>query len=227
MKENNIMAKRAAAKAAADLIQDGMKVGLGTGSTAIFLVEYLSKKCQNGLNILAVATSSQTATLAKEEGIPLLDPDTFIDLDLTIDGADEVDQKKRLIKGRGGALVREKIAASASREMIVIVDDSKLVENLGKGPLPVEVIPFGYQATLRKIQLLGHSASLRMSSSSLPFITENGNYIVHIQFEKPLNEPEKEAQKLIEIPGVVETGFFLNLAGRVLVGHSDGHVDIL
>ncbi len=210
--------------AAAALIEPGMVVGLGTGSTAAYFVKHLIERCRGGLKIHAIASSQAISDQAAKGRIPLLDPHQVSELDLTIDGADEVDSLKQLIKGAGGALVREKILASMSKEMIVIVDESKLVSQLGKAKLPVEVIPFGHKATLDHIQKLGLKAMLRMDAAKKPFVTDNGNYIYDIHFEAPLSHPERDHENLIRLPGVVDTGFFFHLAGRIIIGFFDGQI---
>ena len=155
------IAKKAAGQVAAELIQNGMIVGLGTGSTARFFIESLGKRCREGLKISAIATSKQSTHLANELGIPLIDPDNITSVDITVDGADEIDQNKNMIKGGGGALLREKLLALSSREMIVIIDQTKIVENLGKHPLPVEIAQFIYQTTIHRIEDEGLEGKLR------------------------------------------------------------------
>lgn len=226
-KQDKNRAKQAAAKAAADLVQSGMLVGIGTGSTAAYFIDYLIDRCrQEQLNIHAFPTSEKSAKQALAGGIPLCDPNEVTTLDLTIDGADEVDHQKRMIKGGGGALLREKISASMSREMVVIIDPEKLVDTLGHFPLPVEIIPFAHLATLHKMRQLGYAPQLRMSQENVPFLTDNGNYIADIRFPHGCQDPEQHDTTLRSIVGVVTTGFFLNLAGRVLIGKADGTVQI-
>jgi ribose 5-phosphate isomerase A len=222
--EAHDLAKKAVGKAAAELIQDGMFIGLGTGSTAKYFIESLIERCRNGLKISAVATSNRSAKQAKDGGIPIIEIANVTSLDMDIDGADEVDTKKRLIKGGGGALLREKIIASISREMIVIVDESKVVSQLGTFPLPIEIVPFAHHAILRKIISLGYDASFRHSDNGNLYITDNSNYIIDIKFPNPCANPEKDDLILRNIPGVVETGFFFNMAGRILIGRNDGTV---
>ena len=204
--------KRAVGYHAAECIEDGMIVGLGTGSTAHYFIERLSERCREGLIIKAVASSNRSTEEAHD--IPMIDIGEIDTIDITVDGADEIDAQKRMIKGGGGALLREKIVASASREMIVIIDESKYVDHLGGVPLPVEILPFGQKATLRHIHELGYHGKLR------DFTTDNGNHIYDIT----TNVPKKAHTDLIVIPGVVETGFFSGLAGRVFIGHADGSV---
>lgn len=222
---NKNLAKQAAAKAALALVQSNMLIGLGTGSTAHFFIEYLIERCrQTPLKISAVATSKRSADQAQAGGIPLYDINRITTLDLTVDGADEIDHQKRMIKGGGGALLREKIIASISREMAVIVDESKWVKQLGAFPLPVEVIPFAHQLTLHRMATMGYQGRFRTTAEGELYVTDNGNYIIDISFPKGCLSPEKDNEQLRSIPGVVETGFFFNLAGRVFVGHADGHV---
>lgn len=218
--------KETAAHAAADLIQSGMVIGLGSGSTASLFIHYLGARCREGLKIQAVATSKESEQIALAEKIPLLDSNAVLFLDLDVDGADEVDPSKRLIKGGGGALLREKIVARMSREMIVIVDEHKLVQKLGKFPLAVEVSLFGCNSIINHITALGYFGKLRKSGNE-PFVTENHNYIFDIHFEELIDNPEELEHQLRTIPGVIETGLFLHMAGRVIVGYEDGHTEIL
>lgn len=221
---NKEKAKTAAAKAAASLIQNGMTIGLGSGSTTALFIQFLNERClKEKLDIKAIATSHLSATLAS--AIPLVDINTIVSLDLCVDGADEIDHQKRMIKGGGGALLREKIAASMSKEMIVIVDNEKVVDQLGAFPLPVEISTFAYSATLAKMRSLGYDAHLRITSTKKPYITDNGNFIIDISFPNKCPTPEKDNAILKNIPGVLETGFFFNLAGRVIVGYPDGTTD--
>ena len=221
---NSNLAKETVGKAAAALIEQDMLIGLGTGSTASFFIASLIERCRQGLKIAAVASSENSQKQALAGGIPLCNIDDITSLDLTVDGADEIDLKKRMIKGGGGALLREKILASMSREMIVIIDESKLVERLGSFPLPVEIVPFAHQATIHKIESLGYLGAIRKTPHAQIFITDNGNYIFDIHFQEPRSFPEDDQKKIRGVPGVVETGFFFNLAGRVLIGQKDGSV---
>lgn len=219
-------AKQSAAKAASKLVQSGMLVGLGTGSTAFYCIENLIERCKTeGLRIWGFPTSQRSAKQAIAGGIPLCDESVLTRLDITIDGADEIDHQKRLIKGGGGALLREKMIASLSSEMIVIADESKLVNALGGFPLPVEIVPFAHHATLFKVRELGYDGALRLSQGE-PYVTDNGNYIIDIVFPGRCSHPEKEDALLSAIPGVVETGFFFGLAGRVVIGQFDHTVRI-
>lgn len=218
--------KRAVGYQAALLAQPGMKVGLGTGSTAFYFIEKLIARCKEGLTIQAIASSERSLAQAKQGGIPLLNMESVSYLDLTIDGADQIDHNKRMIKGAGGALVREKILAAMSRRMVVIVDESKVVSTLGGCLLPVEVIPFGIQATLTHMEARGLKGRLRRQSDHSLYVTDNGNYIVDIPFERGGSTPEETNALLVSIPGVVETGFFFNLASQVIIGFNDGQVVI-
>jgi ribose 5-phosphate isomerase A len=219
-------AKKKVGYAAADLIQSEMTVGIGTGSTVFYFIERLGKRCQGGLKINAVCSSVQSEMLAKKEHIPVIGIDEVGLIDITVDGADEIDSLKRMIKGGGGALVREKILASSSREMVVVVDESKLVSQLGKCKLPVEIIPFGYIPTIEKIKKAGYRGILREKSDGSLLITDNGNFIFDIHFDHLREHPEQDEERLLPIPGVVDTGFFFNLAGRVIIGYLDGRTVI-
>ncbi|MBS0616002.1 MAG: ribose-5-phosphate isomerase RpiA [Verrucomicrobia bacterium] len=214
------VAKQRAGEKAASFIQDGMIVGLGTGSTATYFIKELMKR---GLKITAVASSERSQNLAKQGGIPLIDINTINHIDITVDGADEIDPEKRMIKGGGGALLREKIVASMSKEMVVIVDESKLVSHLGSRKLPVEIIPFAHMATIHKLQKHGYKGELRRNEKA-PYLTENGNYIYDIQLKNC--RPEEDHEAILHVPGVVETGFFLDYAGRVVIGFLDGTVQV-
>ena len=216
--------KKAVGAAAAELIEGGMVVGLGTGSTAACFIKSLGERCRQGLSIKAVASSKQSWDLAKRSGIPLLDIDTISTLDITVDGADEIDSQKRMIKGGGGAFVREKIVASMSRELVVIVDEGKLVSRLGKRKLPVEILPFSYNATVHHLAKLGYQGAWRKNANGAHYFTDNENLIFDIQFPQPSAHPEKEHELIRRIPGVVDTGFFFNLAGRVIIGFLDGQI---
>lgn len=219
-------AKAAAGKKAAELIEGGMLVGIGTGSTARYFIEALAERCRSGLKIHAVATSAESEQLARDAGIPMTELDRLEEIDLDVDGADEIDPQKRMIKGGGGALFREKIIAGMSKEMIVIVDASKQVTALGNFPLPVEISPFAYLATLRHILDSGYSGAIRKTPEGERYITDNNNLIYDIDLTFPCNNPEEVERKLSEIPGVIDTGFFIGYAGRVITGHEDGSTAI-
>lgn len=218
--------KVAAGQAAAEMIQPGMLVGLGTGSTTNCFIESLIQRCQGGLKISAVATSQRSAELAAKGNIPLVDINEITSIDVTVDGADEIDPQKRMIKGGGGAHVREKVVAAMSDELIIIVDEHKEVEALGHVPLPVEILPFAYKATMSHLQRLGLTGSLRLKDEQTLFITENDNYLYDIHFSEPCDQPEEVESMIKNIPGVVDTGFFFSLATKVIVGYADGHVEI-
>lgn len=226
-KQQQDKAKEVAGIAAASMIKSHMRVGLGTGSTSIAFIKELGRLCREGLEITAAATSLKSNDLALQEGIRLIPYEELTELDITVDGADEVDPEKRLIKGAGGALLREKIIASCSREMIVIVDESKLVPALGKAPLPIEIVPFCYNATIHHLNSLGLQGALRKDNSGNIFITDNHNYIYDINLDYPILLPELLNEEIKAIPGVVETGFFFNLAKTIIIGNFDGSVKIL
>lgn len=216
--------KKEAAQAAAQLVQSGMIVGLGTGTTAAYLVNELGRRvAEEGLHFTGVPTSERTAEQARSLGIPLATLADIKEIDLTIDGADEVQLGTlALIKGHGGALLREKIVASASKRMAVIVDETKLVKRLG-GTLavPVEVVPFGWEATARKLKAIGAGAELRPGVDDKPYVTDGGHYILDCAFG-PIADPKRIARELDETVGVVEHGLFLGLAKQVFVGGPGG-----
>ena len=219
-------AKAAAGRKAAEWIQNGMIVGLGSGSTAECFIRSLIERCRKGLRIQAVSSSRASADLAIKGGIEVLDINEVPRIDVTVDGADEIDPKKRMIKGGGGAHVREKILASSSAEMVVIVDNGKLVPTVGRGKLPVEFLFYGSPATRMKIEELGYLGRWRMNEDETLFITENGNLLLDVAFDSPPKAPEALDEAIINIPGVVDTGFFFDLAGRVIVGYPDGKTEI-
>lgn len=212
--------KRAAAEAAIEFVEDGMVVGLGTGSTANYAIEGLGRRVAEGLRIRGVPTSLATEQLARTAGIPLITLDEVEAIDLTIDGADEVDPRLDLIKGMGGALLKEKVVAYHSKQEVIIVDDSKLVGLLGtKSPLPVEVAKFGHRRTKEALESLGCVASIK--GGSTPFVTDNGNFVYECRFEG-IEDAMRLDSKIHAIPGVVESGLFLGLATKVVVAYSHG-----
>lgn len=225
-------AKYVAARRAAEMVQDGMRVGLGTGSTAAWMVRRLGERVQDeGLRIKGVPTSTRTAQLARELGIEVVSLDQAGWLDLTIDGADEFDGDLNLIKGGGGAHLQEKIVATASDQMVVIADAGKEVETLGAFPLPVEVIPFGWQTTrtlieeaLDTMDVLGTSGALRMNGEA-PFVTDEGNHILDLHLQR-IGNPRQLALVLNQVPGVVENGLFIDICDKVVIGHGDGRVEL-
>jgi ribose 5-phosphate isomerase A len=216
----NSQEKEAAGRAAAKLVFDGEVVGLGTGSTAYFTVVALGERVKAGLKIIGIPTSVNTAELARTVGIPLTTLDDHPVIDITIDGADEVDPQLRLIKGGGGALTREKVIATASKRMVVVVDSSKAVPVLGKFPLPVEVIAFARTVVERKIVSLGGSPKLRLKPDGKPFVTDNGNQILDCSFGQ-IADPPALALTLSDTPGIVEHGLFIGLAKLALVGRGE------
>jgi ribose 5-phosphate isomerase A len=215
--------KRAAAEKAATLVVDGMTVGLGTGSTAAYFIEALSGLHKKGLKVQVIASSNKSHLLAQEGGLPLIDLNPLKSIDLYVDGADEIDPNKQMIKGAGGAFLREKILSHMSREMAVIVDETKLVSKLGARPLPVEIIPFGLHATLHHLEQLGYLGKLRLNADGTLWMTENNNHIFDVRLSSS-SSISQDHERICLIPGVVETGFFPNLAGHVIIGFKDGSV---
>jgi len=215
--------KQAAAESAAALVEDGMILGLGTGSTAKLAIDVIGQRVKNGLSVIGIPTSEGTAQQARSLGIPLSTLDEHPAIDLTIDGADEVQLGPlNLNKGRGGALLREKIVASASRQLVIMVDESKLVERLGSHfPLSVELIPFGWSVAARKLEALGAKVALRSGSDGKPYVSDGGHYIVDCAFG-PIASPAKLEFELNSLVGLVEHGLFLGMASQVIVAGSDG-----
>jgi len=219
--------KQRAAEKAMDYVKPGQNLGLGTGSTAAKFVDLLGAEVKAGLEVLCVPTSETTHAQAAALGIPLTTLDETPFLDLTIDGADEIDNELRLIKGGGGALLREKIVATASERMVVIADFSKKSETLGGFPLPVEVVKFGLKTTQAMIDMLAHEAgcsgniNLRLNGDGTPFQTDGGNHIFDCSFHT-IQDPEMLAEALQLIPGVVDTGLFLGIADVVIIANPDG-----
>jgi ribose 5-phosphate isomerase A len=220
MANQNSQEKEAAGRAAAELVRDGDIVGLGTGSTAYFGVVALGERVKAGLKIVGIPTSIQTAELARAVGIPLTTLDEHPEIDITIDGADEADPKLNLIKGGGGALLREKVVASVTKKMVVVADSGKIVAALGKFPLPVEVISFARTVVEKKIVALGATPKLRTKSDGSPYVTDNGNQILDCSFGR-IADPPALARELDGMPGVVEHGLFIGLAKMALVGRGD------
>ena len=208
--------KELAARASLQFVHDGDVVGLGTGSTAAYAIRFLGERVRSGLKIRGVSTSAQTQNLAASLGIPLTTLEEVEQIDVTIDGADEFDPELRLIKGGGGALLREKVIASATRQEIIIVDSNKQVSVLGKFPLPVEVIRFAEAIVNKKISALGATVQLRRDGAGQPFITDEGHHILDCHFGQ-IPDPTALAHTLSEMPGVVEHGLFINLADAVLL----------
>jgi ribose 5-phosphate isomerase A len=217
--------KEAAGRAAAKLVRDRNVVGLGTGSTAYFAVIALGERVKSGLNMVGIPTSVATADLARQLGIPLTTLDDHPEIDITIDGADEIDPKLNLIKGGGGALLREKVVASVTKKIVVVSDSTKIVPALGKFPLPVEIIPFARTVIEKKIASLGATTKLRMRPDGQPFVTDNGNQILDCSFGR-IADPPALARELNSTPGVVEHGLFIGLAMLALVGKGSAVVEV-
>jgi ribose 5-phosphate isomerase A len=214
--ETGDLEKEAAARASLRFVRDGNIVGLGTGSTAAYAVRFLGERVRAGLKIRGIPTSVHTKELAASLGIPLTTLDEFQQIDVTIDGADEFDPQLHLIKGGGGALLREKIIASASRQLVIIADSSKQVAVLGKFPLPVEVIPFAQPLVAKRIAALGATVKLRQDAKGNPFATDEGHHILDCSFGQ-IPDPPALARTLSDMPGIVEHGLFIDLATVVLM----------
>jgi len=216
--------KKLAAEKATEFVESGMVVGFGTGSTVFFAINKLGELVRNGLNMKAVSTSDATTELAQSLGIKLISIDEVSQIDLTIDGADEADRSFNGIKGGGGALLFEKIVALSSKVNIWIIDSGKLVDKLGKFPLPVEVIPFGYKRVFEKLKTMNLNPELRKKGNEL-FFTDSGNYIIDLQLNE-IEDAEKWDKDLKLITGVVETGLFINIPDKIIIGRIDS-VEIL
>jgi ribose 5-phosphate isomerase A len=219
--------KRAAAARALDFVRPGMRLGLGTGSTAKHFVDLLAERVRTGLDIVGVPTSEATRAQAARLGIALTTLDETPQLDLTVDGADEIAPDLTLLKGGGGALLREKIVASASAKMIVIADESKWVSVLGSFPLPIEIVSFGAAATRRAVELAVAAAgcpgpaALRKDTSGHPFVTDGGHWLLDAQLRR-IADPQALAARLCSVPGVMEHGLFIGLAGTAILGGTNG-----
>lgn len=217
--------KRRAAERAVELVESGMKLGLGTGSTARFVLEAIAHRRERGEldRIIGVPTSTDTRDYARELGIPLATLDDEPRLDLTLDGADEVDPALDLIKGLGGALLWEKIVAAATDRVVIVIDDSKLVDRLGtRAPLPVEVVPFGWRTLREPLIAMGIDPTLRKMDGGQPFITDGGHYILDCAFPDGIDDPEGVESRLRALPAVVETGLFVGMADTVVVAGAGG-----
>jgi len=221
--------KQAAAERGAELVKSGMVLGLGSGTTSTLMVQTIGRKLREGTlqNVIGVPSSSGIAAVARESGVPLTTLDAHPRLDLNLDGADEVDPNLGLIKGLGGALLWEKIVATASKRVVILADDTKLVARLGtKAPLPVEVVPFGWKTHLAFVESLGGTPSLRTEPDGRPFVTDEGNYILHCRFEGGIPDPADLDARLLGRAGIVGTGLFLGVANQVIIGRADG-VEVL
>ena len=222
---NSDREKQAAARESIRFIHEGNIVGLGTGSTFNYILQPLAERIRNGLKILCIATSNQTAKAAAELGIPLTTLDEHQEIDVDIDGADEIDPQLGLIKGGGGAFLREKIVASAAKKLVIIADSSKQVPILGKAPLPVEVIPFAQALVAKEIKAFGASVKLRPNKQGGTVITDEGHHILDCSFGQ-IADPRNLARQLEEVPGVVGHGLFINMADVVLIGKGDDVVEL-
>ncbi|EAE1292174.1 TPA: ribose-5-phosphate isomerase RpiA [Listeria monocytogenes] len=218
--------KKIAGEKACEWIEDGMVVGLGTGSTVYYTIEKLGQMVNNGLHITGVATSDETTKQAEKLGIPLKSLNDVTEIDVTIDGADEIDTNFQGIKGGGGALLREKMVASASLKNIWVVGEEKLVRTLGKFPLPLEVIPFGWKQIERTLAKEQIQTNLRKQSNGEVYVTNNGNYILDI-VNQSFTDAEMWQEKLAQIPGVVEHGLFLDYVDVIICGKANGETEII
>ncbi|EAE7092886.1 ribose-5-phosphate isomerase RpiA [Listeria monocytogenes] len=218
--------KKIAGEKACEWIEDGMVVGLGTGSTVYYTIEKLGQMVNNGLHITGVATSEETTKQAEKLGIPLKSLNDVTEIDVTIDGADEIDTNFQGIKGGGGALLREKMVASASLKNIWVVSEEKLVRTLGKFPLPLEVIPFGWKQIERILAKEQIQTNLRKQSNGEVYVTNNGNYILDI-VNQSFTNAKMWQEKLVQIPGVVEHGLFLDYVDLIICGKANGETEII
>jgi ribose 5-phosphate isomerase A len=217
--------KQAAARAAVQLVESGSVVGLGSGSTASYAIHFLAERVRTGLKIVGIPTSQNTKNLAEQLGIPLTTLEEHPAIDIDIDGADEIDPQLNLIKGGGGAQLREKVIASASKRFIVVAESAKLVPRLGKFPLPVEVIPFAESLIKIRIAALGAVVSLRAGAGGQPYVTDEGHHILDCNFGE-IDNPAGLSRELYDIPGVVEHGLFIGMAEMAFVGKDGGVVQV-
>jgi len=221
----NDQEKEAAARASLKFIQDGQIVGLGTGSTAAYFIKLLGEQVKDGLRIRGIPTSDRSHDLAMSLGIPLTTLDEYQEIDVTVDGADEVDPQLRLIKGGGGAALREKIVASATKQLVIVADASKQVKRLGKFPLPVEVIKFAEALVAKRIRALGAEVKTRLDASGKPYLTDENNHILDCSFGE-IADPDGLARTLSEMPGVVEHGMFIGMASVALFARGTEIVEL-
>jgi ribose 5-phosphate isomerase A len=221
----NDLEKEAAARASLRFVKDGQVVGLGTGSTAAYFIQLLGEQVKNGLRVRGIPSSDRSRQQAAGLGIPLTTLDECPEIDVTIDGADEVDPELRLIKGGGGALLREKIVASATKQLVIVADATKRVPVLGRFPLPVEVIKFAQAVVVKKIEALGAEVELRRRADGQPYLTDENNYILDCRFGQ-IPDADCLARQLSDIPGVVEHGLFIGMASVVLVANGSEIVEL-
>ncbi|MFA6118817.1 MAG: ribose-5-phosphate isomerase RpiA [Parachlamydiales bacterium] len=212
---------------AANLVKNNDIVGLGTGSTANHFIKHLAKRCTNGLSIKAIASSMSSFQLARSLQIPLIDYDKTDVIDIYVDGADQVDEKKQMIKGLGGALLREKILAVNSKKRIIMIEQKKLVPFLGNCILPVEIVQFGYPFTKKILQEYGYNSNLRRNKDSSVFLTDNNNYILDITLPNFLHNPKNDHQIIKNIPGIVETGLFIDICDAILIGSENQKIQTI
>ncbi len=221
----NDLEKEAAARASLQFVKEGQVVGLGTGSTAAYFIKLLGEQVKSGLRIRGIPTSVRSRDMAIELGIPLITLDDCQEIDVTVDGADEVDPQLRLIKGGGGAMLREKIVASATKQMIVVADASKQVARLGKFPLPVEVIRFAQPLVAKRVAKLGAEVQLRRDASGSPYVTDENHHILDCRFGE-MRDPDGLARELNGMPGVVEHGLFIGMASVALFARGSEIVEL-
>jgi ribose 5-phosphate isomerase A len=221
----NDQEKEAAARASLRFVKDGQVVGLGTGSTAAYFIRLLAEEVKRGLRVRGIPTSDRSRELAENLGIPLTTLDECQEIAVTVDGADEVDPQLRLIKGGGGAMLREKIVASATKQLVIVADASKQVPMLGKFPLPVEVIRFAQALVAKRITALGAAVSVRKNADGTPYVTDENNYILDCRFGQ-IRDADTLARELSEMPGVVEHGLFIGMASVVLFARGSEIVEL-
>ena len=221
----NDQEKEAAARASLRFVKDGQVVGLGTGSTAAYFIKLLGEEVKNGLQVRGIPTSDRSRELAESLGIPLTTLDECQEIAVTVDGADEVDPQLRLIKGGGGAMLREKIVASATKQLVIVADATKQVPVLGKFPLPVEVIKFAQALVAKRITALGAHVSVRTNADGTPFVTDERNHILDCRFGQ-IADADTLARQLSEMPGVVEHGLFIGMASVVIFARGNEIVEL-